>query len=455
MDDNEQSDQQSVNADMKHAGGMLDKLIGFIISPAGWITVGLISVLVFMVALGAVLMLMFSSSDNSCSTETQSNVTTTIDTNGNAKTIFDHLVNSNGFSGAGAAGALAVAKRESGFNPKAMNAGGGVAGIFQWSGWSNNVNGSRITSEGSIKAGDESTLTLDNQLKLVDHELNGGYNKAKTTVGNASDPVKAAHDWSEYYEGVALSDGQTKLPELDADAAQLYQQLGGSNIQANPSLIGASGTASQGTLQQSAQEANDCEGYDDSGSGADGYGLPIKGEYTLGTGTYPSYTLGSTQHDHNGVDFQNKGLSESDVTDGTDKAGVYAVHNGTVSAVQHIGDEWLVIIKGTDNKFTYYGHAMVQPPVKQGQVVKRGQLISHQGYGGDVRPKSLQAAHVHFGISSNGIGFGPNAGGIESPADYLPLPSVVTPDGKTGGANDRVTGSGFVTVFRAADTDKE
>ena len=39
------------------------------------------------------------------------------------------------FTSAGASGALAVGQRESGFNPQAINPSGGVAGIFQWSGW--------------------------------------------------------------------------------------------------------------------------------------------------------------------------------------------------------------------------------------------------------------------------------------------------------------------------------
>ncbi|MDK7227456.1 phage tail tip lysozyme, partial [Lactobacillus iners] len=110
------------------------------------------------------------------------------DTNKNAQQIFDFLTKKIGFSGAGAAGVLAVALRESGFNPKAQNTGGGVAGIFQWSGFSNSVNGSRITAEGSIKAGDTSTLTMENELKLVRHELNGGWAKVKSSVGKATDP---------------------------------------------------------------------------------------------------------------------------------------------------------------------------------------------------------------------------------------------------------------------------
>lgn len=104
--------------------------------------------------------------------------------------MFDFLTQEIGFSGAGAAGALAVAYRESNFRLDAQNPGGGVAGIFQWSGFSNGVNGNRITSEGSIKAGDTSTLTLENQLKLIKYELSNGYRKARDTVVGRQIPFR-------------------------------------------------------------------------------------------------------------------------------------------------------------------------------------------------------------------------------------------------------------------------
>lgn len=137
-----------------------------------------------------------------------------------ATKIYRFLTREMGFSGAGAAGALAVAYRESNFRPDAHNPGGGVAGIFQWSGWSNSINGNRITSEGSIRAGDPSTLTLANQLRLLRHELDGPYRSARLTVGRATDPVQAAKDWSRLYEGVALSDGQSKIDAISQWARQ-------------------------------------------------------------------------------------------------------------------------------------------------------------------------------------------------------------------------------------------
>ena len=49
--------------------------------------------------------------------------------------ILNYQLSHEGFSLAGSAGSLAVAERESGFDPKAINTSGGVAGYFQWSGW--------------------------------------------------------------------------------------------------------------------------------------------------------------------------------------------------------------------------------------------------------------------------------------------------------------------------------
>lgn len=57
--------------------------------------------------------------------------------------IANKLLVSEGFTIQGTSGALAVAERESQFDPTAVNDSGGVAGVFQWSGWSNTINGNR------------------------------------------------------------------------------------------------------------------------------------------------------------------------------------------------------------------------------------------------------------------------------------------------------------------------
>ena len=121
----------------------------------------------------------------------------------------------------GSSGSLAVAERESGFDPKLTNPSGGVAGYFQWSGWDNNINGDRWRNA--------SSRTLDStvQLELMSYELNHGYKKVKDYMQKATDPFESAKYWSEHYEGVLLSDGQTKLEKLEKDSKKWYEVFKG------------------------------------------------------------------------------------------------------------------------------------------------------------------------------------------------------------------------------------
>jgi hypothetical protein len=135
---------------------------------------------------------------------------------------YQHLLKEHKFTSAGASGTLAVLQRESMFNPQALNPAGGVAGIAQWSGWGSFINGDRIHSEGSIKGMNLSTLTLENELKLMDKELNGSFSKVKTLLMKSKDPVQGARNWSQYYEGVSLSDGQTNLELITQLSNQWY-----------------------------------------------------------------------------------------------------------------------------------------------------------------------------------------------------------------------------------------
>lgn len=433
--------------------------VGLLTNPFFW---G--AVVIFLAGLLLIGFLIAASDDDSdcSSSETTTSSSTNADQTKRAKDLFDYFVNQEGFSGAGAAGAVAVAKKESGIDPSKENTEGGVAGIMQWSGFSNNTNGSRIMSEGSIVPGDKSTLTWDNEIKLLHYELHKGYEDAAKTVGNASSASQAADDWSEKYEGLSADDEQqTKHSQIENDAEDFYKQFGGDSISANPSLISAKAAASSGSSSDSNSSDDSCSSSDDSSSsGSDGYVLPVKGTYSLGTGTYPSYTPNSTDHDHNGVDFQNQGLTDDAIKNGDEVSWVYAVHDGKVVAVNHNSDEYVVIIQQTDNKYAYYGHSMKEPVVSVGQKVKKGQHISFQGYGGDVRPKSAGAAHVHFGLSKKDSGFGPGDNdSILSPADYLPLPKEVLPDSGKSEAeknkNDRVIGSGFTKFFLAAGTNTD
>lgn len=234
---------------VKHGTMTLVHGVQALISPPGLMAMALVVVMI--VTLGCIQTLGPSiidcdtsnksngGSDSSSSSSSSGNSTAPGDFKGEVATkVFDFLTKEIGFSGAGAAGALAVAYRESNFQLDAHNPGGGVAGIFQWSGFSNGVNGNRITSEGSIKAGDTSTLTLENQLKLLKYELSNGYRKARDTVGRATDPVQAAKDWSLYYEGVSLSDGQSKIDSITQWAGEACDAHNCHSIKADESKLG-------------------------------------------------------------------------------------------------------------------------------------------------------------------------------------------------------------------------
>ena len=122
----------------------------------------------------------------------------------------------------GSSGSLANAERESDFDPKLTNPSGGVAGYFQWSGWDGNtINGDRWANA--------SSRTLDGtvQLELMSYELNHGYKKVKDYMQKATDPFESAKYWSEHYEGVSLSDGQTKLEKLEKDSKKWYEVFKG------------------------------------------------------------------------------------------------------------------------------------------------------------------------------------------------------------------------------------
>ena len=139
----------------------------------------------------------------------------------------------------GASGSLANAERESDFDPKLTNPSGGVAGYFQWSGWDGNtINGDRWRNA--------SSRTLDStvELELMSYELNHGYKKVKDYMQKATDPFESAKYWSEHYEGVSLSDGQTKLGKLEKDSKKWYEVFKGT-IESDGS---SSGNAIAGSL---------------------------------------------------------------------------------------------------------------------------------------------------------------------------------------------------------------
>lgn len=146
-----------------------------------------------------------------------------------AKTIWETLTKKEGFSGAGAAGAIGNAIGESGLKVEIVNQYG-YGGLFQWS-------TTRFTGAGFVKVGDKSTYTLENEIKTMQYELHHGWKKTKTSVGKATDVKSATLNWFYDYEGMRGHEDQYGT-QRDSGAEWAYREFGGANIQANDSLLG-------------------------------------------------------------------------------------------------------------------------------------------------------------------------------------------------------------------------
>lgn len=312
----------------------------------------------------------------------------------NAKQIFDTLTKEKGFSGAGAAGAVANAKRESGFNPKAINTGGGVAGVFQWSGFVHSLNGNRITQGGFIKQGDTSTLTMENEMKLMLYELNHGYASAASAVGNETDPEKAALLWSEKYEGVALSDAQTKVNDIKADAKAAYKLFNGTSISADKSKLG--GKSSDSGSTNTNEEDNSGCAIVSSGD----WGWPfksIKSTPTFESGQQFGHTpnAGRRNDFHDGYDF------------GTDKYNnqdILAIHDGEVVKVGQQGSTqndlgYYVVVKSDDGYYEVYQEFAFDSADKDAISVKVGDKVKTGDKIGELSTKYNHVTHVHIGVT--------------------------------------------------------
>lgn len=191
--------------------------------------------------------------------------------------ILNYQLSVENFTLAGSTGSLAVAERESGFDPKAINTSGGVAGYFQWSGWSSTINGNRWAQAES------KTLDSDVELKLMSTELNGSYKAVKEEMQKATSAQDAALYWSEHYEGVALSDGQTKSEELKADAKKWYAIFDGTieTTSTSADFSGETGLTT-GTILSSFTFPTEY-------NGKLKYGIPTSNTMTtLGNNTYPA-----------------------------------------------------------------------------------------------------------------------------------------------------------------------
>lgn len=211
----------------------------------------------------------------------------------NAQGIFDTTTKTDGFSGAGGAGAVGNAIGESGLRTDVINAYG-YGGLFQWS-------ASRFSGSGGghVKVGDKSTYTLENELATMQSELNGAYKKVKNSVGRATDVHTATYNWFIDFEGMAGNENQYGT-QRDPGAQWAYKEFGGANIKANDSLLGAAANGAAIGGAGSATE-QDCDSSSTDAGSADGnivdvaksllgyfhYGL-VHGESNIGSVDHPN-----------------------------------------------------------------------------------------------------------------------------------------------------------------------
>lgn len=279
--------------------------------------------------------------------------------------IANKLLVSEKFTIQGVSGALAVAERESQFDPTAVNDSGGVAGVFQWSGWSSTVNGNRWA------LADEKTLSMPVEMGLMSKELNSSHSKTKAVVGVANDPEAAALDWSVYYEGVALSDGQTNANSLKTNAKKWYDllkdELGSSNggqISELNDIVGKSVGSGQCYAISSlyAERLNFgalIGGINASDIGQD-YNWSAKGWQVVTTPKVNEVKAGDIINWKKGALFS---ADQSIKVDGTygHTAVVASVNGNTITVYsQNPGPAQLVTITGSDDIFS----SIIHPPIK-------------------------------------------------------------------------------------------
>ena len=316
-------------------------------------------------------------------------------------------------SGDNIAAALAIGIRESGFNPEAYNPSGQVKGIWQWGAGS--VNGNRYK---------DTPDTVEGQVQLAINELRSSHKETMILLATANNIESSLVAWDTKFEGVHENDPQRKVGET-TKTAQEIKKLFALDFEGSIDVF----TRNDGGVAEAANDANSsqlAQAACDIGLSTSTSGLPVQEPYSI-TGGYPNYD-GLTGNQHYGVDFQTTHHDE-----GRDEANVYAVHDGIVVAKSYdsVGGNSLVI-KGTDDVFTYYGHAPSQEAivVNIGDKVKAGQHISRQGHTG-----AATGTHVHFAVQTkNQNGWAPMTVGLKSPGDYLKLPKkagdhVVVPSG--------------------------
>ena len=305
-----------------------------------------------------------------------------------AKQVFDFLVEKMGFSGAGAAAFLGNFEIESHFDPMASN--GSHFGIAQWT-------QSRLDRM-NLKANDPTSMTLENELKLVQAELDGPYKAVKAKVGNATDVTEATSIVNNEYE----VSGNAAEADREANAKKWYEKFNGASISANPALLGATATADSGATTSSSDSSSSqngaCSGNSEASSGE--WGWPFKKLKKLedafknldgptseqAFGKSPSRTGGF----HDGWDF-----GDAKYGQGSD---ILAIHGGTVYKIEEGGGRgWHVDVKSDDGYFETYQEAFASRDsikVKEGEKINVGDVIGKMD--GPLH-------HTHIGVSKTEI----------------------------------------------------
>jgi CHAP domain. len=211
-----------------------------------------------------------------------------------AKQIAKFLNEKYGFGENQLASIMATAWRESNWDVNVVNPAGQVKGMFQWS--NNGVNGDRI---GAAGVDGNSTFTAETTEKILDYEIGQGKNgsavnmvKAMQSAGN--DASKAFIAWA-LFEGVSITDGQSKTSEVIENSKAVAKVLNTDSMKIDQSKIdklvssyggGSSNantdTSTTGTTTE-VTSTNDCETDDSevSGGAVDG-----SGSYTNATDKY-------------------------------------------------------------------------------------------------------------------------------------------------------------------------
>lgn len=311
----------------------------------------------------------------------------------------DQFKTQAGMSGDNIAAPLAIGLRESQFNPKAVNPGGQVKGIWQWG--TGGVNGNRYGNTED---------TVESQVALAIRELKTSHVKTLTDMKDA-DLNGSLDSWDINFEGLGVGDPQRKVEQIRATAKEVKEVF---NLNFEGNINTGDGDIDQGN----SPDSTTC----DSGGSGTASGMPINGDYNI-TGGYPDYN-GDAGAEHYGVDFQTVNHSENG-----EESNVYSVSDGTVVVKQFdpVGGNH-VVIKDGSGKYIYYGHApsLDSIVVSEGDKIKKGQHITHEGQTG-----LATGIHVHVGVNTmNQFGFGPHSAGIISPAKYLKFfPAEATKSG--------------------------